>query len=159
MKHNLRGTRIYFTWANMKARCYNKNTKFYKNYGGRGITVCVEWLEFIKFHDWAMNNGYSENLTLDRIDNNKGYSPENCRFVERHIQLVNQRVRKENKSGYKGLWWNKNEKKWESYINIRKKKYHLGKFRNKKDALEARNNFIIKNNLTEYSIQEWRGEE
>lgn len=156
-KHNMWGTRIYEVWADMKNRCCCEKSKCYKNYGGRGIIVCKKWMEFINFYNWAINNGYSDNLTLDRIDNNKGYSPDNCRFTDRHIQIVNQRIRRENKSGYKGVWWNEKEERWESYININHKKYHLGKYKNKKEAVEARNKFIIDNNLKEYPIQEWKG--
>lgn len=92
MKHNKCNTRLYYILDNMKMRCYNKNNKDYQNYGARGIVVCDEWLhDFQAFHDWAMENGYRENLTIDRIDNNKGYSPDNCRWVDIKTQSRNTR--------------------------------------------------------------------
>ena len=79
----------------MKARCYNrKSIEQYKNYGGRGIIICDEWLGdngFINFHNWAMQNGYSDDLTIDRIDVDGNYEPDNCRWVSRKIQSLNRR--------------------------------------------------------------------
>lgn len=74
--------RLWSVYHSMKKRCYNENCKRYKDYGGRGIKVCDEWLiGFDNFAEWALSNGYTENLTLDRKDNDKGYSPDNCQWV------------------------------------------------------------------------------
>lgn len=88
-------TRLYRIWGGMKNRCYNSHQINYKHYGGRGIAVCEEWLhDFTAFRDWAMSHGYRDDLTIDRIDNDKGYSPDNCRWVTMSEQRKNQRPRK-----------------------------------------------------------------
>lgn len=92
--HGMFGTRIYNVWHAMKERCYVPTQISYPNYGGRGIKVCDEWLDFIPFMNWAYENGYDENskrgeCTLDRIDPNKDYCPENCRWVPYSVQANN----------------------------------------------------------------------
>lgn len=87
--HNLKYTRIYNIWARMKQRCNNNKDPGYKHYGGRGIKVCGEWQEFKPFYDWSMANGYTEELTLDRINVNRNYEPSNCRWVDMKTQANN----------------------------------------------------------------------
>lgn len=90
--HNLSKTRLYNIWSKMKDRCYNENSPAYKWYGARGITVCDEWLhDFQAFYDWAMANGYRDNLTIDRRDTNGDYEPSNCRWTDWVTQANNTR--------------------------------------------------------------------
>jgi len=88
--HGLRHHRIYSIYVNMKTRCYNPKVKKYERYGGRGIKICEEWLDSFKaFYDWSMNNGYSSDLTIDRIDNDGNYEPGNCRWITSYKQASN----------------------------------------------------------------------
>lgn len=91
-KHGFCGTKIYKKWEDMEARCTNPNNKRFKDYGGRGIVICEEWLkDFMNFYNWAINNGYKEDLTIDRIDVNGNYEPSNCRWVTQKEQMRNKR--------------------------------------------------------------------
>lgn len=91
-QHGGSKTILFHKWASMKDRCYNKNAKQYKYYGGRGISVCEEWRSsFLAFREWSLKNGYNEGLSLDRIDPNKNYCPENCRWITMEDQQRNKR--------------------------------------------------------------------
>lgn len=90
-RHGLSYTRIYRRWYGIKERCFVKNNPLYKWYGDRGISVCDEWLEFIPFYEWAIKNGHSDSLELDRIDSDGDYEPSNCRFVTQEINGQNKR--------------------------------------------------------------------
>lgn len=88
--HGLSKTPLYKIWLNMKSRCYCKSATRYERYGGRGITVCDEWLkDFLCFYDWAMVNGYKNGLSIERININDGYSPQNCKWIPKSEQAKN----------------------------------------------------------------------
>lgn len=92
VKHGLSNTRLHRIWHSMYCRCYYKSTNQFQNYGGKGIKVCEEWKNsdgFIHFYNWAIKNGYKEDLTLDRIDNEKDYCPENCKWSTKKEQSNN----------------------------------------------------------------------
>ena len=142
LQHGYKGTKIWRTYHNIKQRCSNKKHPRYKDYGSRGITICEEWSNNItSFINWAIENGYNESLTIDRIDNNKGYSPDNCRCVSYAIQATNTNLRKDNTSGYRGVTkdaWN-----WRAQIQIKGKQKFLGYFNSAEEASEVYENAFM----------------
>lgn len=91
-KHGLSNSRLYKIYNNIKSRCYNSNTPQYKDYGGRGIQLCTQWLrDFTTFYNWSLNNGYEDSLTIDRINVDGNYEPNNCRWVSKSTQSNNKR--------------------------------------------------------------------
>ena len=146
--HGRSNSRFYKTWNDMIRRCTNPNNKDYKDYGGRGITVCEEWLDVIDFVAWCeATHPNIEGYSLDRIDNDNGYSPENCRWANRLVQNINQRMKSTNTSGYNGIIWNKKNSNWGAVIGIATKKVYIGSFLIIEEAVQARDNYIIENKL------------
>ncbi|MBQ1296379.1 MAG: hypothetical protein IIY21_20200 [Clostridiales bacterium] len=90
--HGKSNTRLHRIWKDMKTRCYNPKFPQYKYWGGKGVRICKEWLEsFESFYEWAINNGYSDTLSIDRIDSDGDYSPSNCRWADNYTQNQNRK--------------------------------------------------------------------
>ncbi len=144
--HGLTHNQFYDTWKQMLQRCNSPKNKKYKYYGARGITVCEEWLDVRNFVAWAeATHPNTEGLSLDRIDNDKGYSPENCRWADRVTQRLNQRIGRNNTSGYVGV--NSNGANWMARITVNNKRVCLGTFLTIEEAVQVRDNYIIDNEL------------
>ena len=148
-KHNDSKTRLYNIWRSMINRVENKNSLDYKNYGGRDITICKEWrIDYLSFKKWALENGYSNTLKIDRIENNSGYSPDNCRWATQTIQSRNtRRLRSTNTSGYRGVSWHKKQQKFNSRITVNSITINLGSYCSDIEAAKAYDKYIIDNNL------------
>ena len=145
--HGLKGHRLYGTWNQMMYRCYNSNIKAYKYYGGRGITVCERWHSIENFIE-DMYPTYIEGLSLDRINVDGDYEPNNCRWVTKSIQARNTRLlMSTNTSGFRGVCWDKRVEKWRAYLSIKGKRIHLGYFDTPEEGAIAYNNYVIENNL------------
>ena len=155
--HGLRNTKLYVIWVSIKDRVFNNKNKHYNDYGGRGITICDEWKDDVKsFYTWAISNGYEENkgLSIDRIDNDGDYSPKNCRWTTPTIQSRNQRIRKNNTSGYRGVSYFKRDGNYHAYIKVKPKRINLGSFSTAVEGAIAYNNYIIENNLEGFILNE-----
>lgn len=145
----------YILWRDMKCRILNPKANNYKNYGGRGITIFPPWKEdFQLFYDYvsALPDFGVKGLTLDRIDNNGNYEPDNIRWATRHTQNANMRMRSINKSGYIGVSYIKDKNIYKASISVNYKTIHLGYFKDSVIAARRRDNYIKINNLTEYTL-------
>lgn len=146
-KHGLCNTKLYDVYNGMKARCYAESSKDYKHYGARGIVMCKEWLDDVtNFSKWANENGYKNGLTIDRINNDKGYTPENCRWTTQKIQTRNTKVlRNTNTSGYRGV--TKKGNRYCARITVDYKRIQLGYYSTALEAAIAYDTYVINNNL------------
>jgi len=151
-RHGLSHHPLYRIWTYMKSRCYNLNDTAYYDYGGRGIAICEEWKDNPEaFVLWGIDNGWTKGLNIDRIDNDGSYELSNCRFVTTAINNINQRLRKDNSSGYKGVGFHKAGKKrksgWEARVQFNGKRKTIGSFKTAKEAAMARNKYITNASL------------
>ena len=141
-KHGQAKTATYESWCAMKRRCCDKNYRNWKYWGGRGITVCHLWKTFVNF--FADMGERPKGLSLDRIDTNGNYEPNNCRWVTHTQQVRNTRIYKTNTSGAKGVCWFKDRRKWHSYISVNSKIINLGYFETIAQAAAARQAGVLK---------------
>ena len=134
---SLRHARLYSIYTGMLQRCYDPLTGSYNYYGEKGIQVCDEWRNSWKlFSEWAFENGYKNNLSLDRIDATKNYEPSNCRWVSNEVQAITRRVGKDSKTGVKGVC--PLGEKFRAYISVDGKRIYLGVHDKIEDAIKAR---------------------
>ena len=157
--HGMSQNKYYNTWKRMLHRCSSPKNKDYKSYGGRGITVCEEWLDVTNFVAWCdLTRPNIEGLSLDRIDVNGNYEPSNCRWADRTTQAVNQRIKGNNTSGFVGVDFRPSENKYVARISILGDRVHIGCFPTKEEAVLARDNYIIENNLPHKLSTEYKKE-
>lgn len=129
--------RLYSAWMSMLHRCNNPKNNNYHKYGTKGIQVCKEWEEdFMMFYEWAKGNGYKSDLTLDRVDSEGNYSPENCRWVDYYVQAVNRGKKSTNKSGHTGI--SKSQGRYRAYITRKSIHKNLGSYKELSEAVKAR---------------------
>lgn len=138
--HGIYGTVEWITYHGMLARCYNESSKVYTDYGGRGIKVCDRWLEpdGVGLMNFVKDMGERpDNTSLDRIDVNSGYSPENCRWTSKSMQAFNRRKTDKNTSGRQGVFWRKGSGKWIVKFTIDGKEVWVGTYKLFEDAVAA----------------------
>lgn len=147
--HGMYKSRLNKTYRGMKQRCLNYKNNRYHYYGGRGITMCEEWLGEIgpvNFINWALSNGYTDELSIDRIDNEGNYEPSNCRWVNQAAQCRNRGIKTNNKSGAEGVWLRtgRANEAWRVTIGANGKNVNLGTFHVFEDAVKARKEAELK---------------
>lgn len=154
LKHGLHATREYHLWEAIVNRCCNPNDKNYHHYGGRGIKICDEWRNSPSsfcYYVKKLENYSKRGMELDRKKNDEGYKPGNVRWVDRHTQVANARMQKSNTSGFVGVRIKRG--RFGARITVYGDEINLGWYGSSHDAVNARNNYIIKHKLWEYPIQ------
>ena len=147
-KHGLTTNKFYHIWKGILRRCNNPKNKDYKNYGGRGIIVCEEWQDVTNFVAWCeATHPNIEGYSIDRIDNDVGYNPENCRWANRLVQVTNQRIKYTNTTGVSGVVWDVTRGKWRAQISVNYTNKNLGRYLTLEEAVQARDKYIIENKL------------
>ena len=144
--HNLSTHRLYNIHKQIKYRCYNKSCKNYKYYGGKGIKLSGGWEDVTTFIT-QLEKTYVEGYTLDRIDPDGDYCPENCRWADSTTQALNKNMMSNNKSGFVGVCWDKKTNKWRSSIVVNKKYKYIKMCETKEEAVHLRDQYIIDNHL------------
>jgi hypothetical protein len=144
-KHNMSHSRLYRIWKNIKQRTGNPNNTEYRNYGGKGIVVCDEWLVFDVFKEWALSNGYMDTLTIERNNNDIGYCPENCKWIPSSAQKINRRGY--GSSEFRGVSFDKSRAKWVASLMVDNKYVRIGRFATEYEAAEQYDLYCIINNL------------
>lgn len=141
-------TTLYRRYVDMKSRCLNPNSCNYKHYGARGICICDEWLGkdgYKHFKEWSLSHGFSKNLSIDRINNDGNYEPDNCRWTTKSIQ--NMSMRHKNTSGFVGISKHSNGKVWYGRVKVNGKSIYTGMSKDIIEAVKMRNDYIINHNL------------
>ena len=152
--HKKGGTKLYTVWTGIKQRCLNPNSDNYIRYGGRGITICDEWKnDFLCFEKWAIENGYNENLTIDRIDVNGNYCPENCRWITHKEQSNN--LRTNHIETYEGVM--KTIPQWSELLKVSEYTIRDWARRKTKTFQDCVKEFLLKNGYN--SLEEYIGED
>lgn len=154
--HNKSKTPAYKKWKAMISRCTKPYYPNYKRWGGRGITVCKEWMEsFEVFEKWFLQQHYEKSYELDRINNNGNYTPENCRLIPKYKNARNREDSAKKHSKYRYVIWDKNRNKWYVNVpvpNIKGKRKYLGLFTCEEEAQKAIKKF---NNSFDNSLDGW----
>ena len=145
--HGLHKHRLYGIWSAMNRRTSSQNSKDYKYYGARGIIVCSRWLDIKNFIE-DMYPTFEEGLSIDRINNDLGYSKDNCRWAPATIQSRNtSKIHSNNTSGYRGVFHIKENNNWKAQVRVNGRLVHLGYFKKALDAAIAYDEYVIDNNL------------
>lgn len=135
---------LYSNWKGMIGRCHNPNHSNYNNYGGRGIKVSDRWFTSIRYFIEDMGDKPSSKHSIERIDNNKGYYKDNCRWATSVEQSRNKRISQRNKSGVSGVSWSNERKKWVTSLVVRGERVFQKRFESKSDAIQARKDAELK---------------